>query len=128
MNENITPLPWKNQGGNICSATACESRGRIEIPAPVASVICVAGRSEQNNANTAYIVEACNAYPALTARVKELEEENARLRKDFGKIFVSFLQDDRDGVGEIFTGVYTLDFTTGEPVFADSALNKEPTT
>lgn len=65
---------------------------------------------------------------ALTARVKELEEENARLRKDFGKIFVSFLQDDRDGVGEIFTGVYTLDFTTGEPVFADSALNKEPTT
>lgn len=120
MNENITPLPWKIQGWSIVSAVAKEPRGRIQIQAPVASVTHVSERSEQNNANAEYIVTACNAYPTLTARVKELEELSQAL---LDHVSLPRMQ----GLSDKGTRLTWLDELHGPRERLRAALNKEPT-
>ena len=56
-NENITPLPWEDIECEFFLAIKSESEW-----------------DEALSGDKEYILKACNAYPALTARVKELEE------------------------------------------------------
>lgn len=98
MNKNITPLPWsvtgadgsRIYGGNTFIASTWLPRKPNEERMEGESWLEMRERTRPERdaidselrANAAYIVEACNAYPALTARVKELEEENARLEAE----------------------------------------------
>lgn len=80
MSEKITPLPWTAHKGSLLYAQTedgepCVAVTRYDKQAFYALPLS----ADECAANAAYIVEACNAYPALTARVKELEDALAGL-------------------------------------------------
>lgn len=112
MNENITPLPW------------CAEQTRVGTGLDVAiyneTGDLVAWAYTMATATT--IVAAMNAYPALTARVKELEEA---LRETLAAME---MQEGRE-LGEFHIPQASAKAAWDESkTIGWAALNKEPTT
>lgn len=66
-----TPGPWKHR---TISKTAT-------VILAADTPLCATKYSVNKDHDAAYIVAACNAVPSLIARVRELETENERLKK-----------------------------------------------
>ena len=129
MNENITPLPWKvgfSDGSGEAYITAehdvtvvCGADDGWGVPQGVGTA-----------ADAAYIVTAVNAYPALTARVKELEEALSKVERECRAITSEMAWDASDGrPSEAYVRTRFSDAANSiNAVFDRAALNKEPTT
>lgn len=134
MNENITPLPWnlhryhvqnepivfEHEGITMTSWEAVIAKGdkvlgRFNMTSPTKwRGWETVGTVREAKANAEYVIEAVNAYPALTARVKELEEALARIANRPSEMTWGEDHEVREAMQEM-------------EAIADAALNKEPT-
>ena len=64
-----TPGPWELNGSAVVSAVKLEDRGKESIKAPVASVVNVWNRREENEANAHLITTSPRLYRALSLMV-----------------------------------------------------------
>jgi hypothetical protein len=67
-----TPLPWYANGFNIKSGLATGRGNRIIIV--TAKDLGLFGTAAERDANAAYIVTACNAYPGLVAALEAVTD------------------------------------------------------
>jgi hypothetical protein len=87
-----TPTPWQARWGNIRHAGQRDTLSRCVIGTPKnknggSFVVCAiegpfAGNEAQAKANAAFIVEACNSYPALKAERDALRKALQHLRRN----------------------------------------------